>query len=427
MKRAMFLPSYQGGGFGHVGRCTVLANELSRRGWQTGMLLDGSHVEVVKQSGCKVFVPWFPKMPKPGKNSTAAYICIQDGNIQILRDGYVRAWRFWAAVTETIRIVRKFRPDILVGDFSLLTWIVGKRTGLPVVQIAQSISHPLDPRIIWWEKPPSGMVSPSIERVFNPVLEKWKIQPVHRVEELLQGDLFLIPSIPELEPLPQNVTHTHYIGALLPSQSTSTLLPQLPPESRNKRLVYVTLGGGAGPVGNSQLFVIINEALGNGPWSVIVSTGRKFDPSKLQKAPSNIAYYQWVNGPAMINHSNVVVFHGGHGTMMETVNYGVPSVVLPFHSEQEGNGRRLETYSASIVLSPASVKESMKLIRGRWTYGEYATWVQPVNTLNAEKLREAVSCVLEDPRYKEGATALKSKAEGYGGAAEGAELIIKCL
>lgn len=411
-----------------MSRCLVLANECTKRGMKVAMLLDGAHAEAVEKAGHQIFKTWFSKMRRTAKASSVAYTCILDGNIQIIRDGLVRPWKFKFAVAEAMRIVRKFRPDILVGDFSLLTWVVGKLSSLPVVQIAQSISHPLDPRIIWWKEPPPGMVSPSIDQVFNPVLEKWKIEPVYRVEELLQGDLFLIPSIPELEPLPKNVTHTHYIGALLPSQSTSApLLPQLPPESRNKRLVYVTLGGGAGLVGNFQLFDIINDALGNAPWFVIVSTGRKFEPSKLSKAPPNINYYQWVNGPTMISNSNIVVFHGGHGTMMETVNFGIPSVVLPFHSEQEGNGRRLEACSASIVLSPASVKETMRIIRRRWRYGEYATWVQPVNPLSAEMLREAVSRVLEDPRYKEGAIALKSKAESYGGAAEGADLIIEYL
>lgn len=427
MHRVMFFPSYQGGGFGHVGRCMVLAKELSDRGWITAMYLLGSHSEHVEKSGCEVFTPRFHSMPQQRTSYSPAYTCILDGNIQIIRDGYVRAWKFWFAVAEALRNVRIFKPDVLVGDFSLLTWVIGKRTGLPVIQIAQSISHPADPRIIWWEEPPPGIVSPKIEKVFNSLLHKWGIKAIHRVEELLQGDMHLIPSIPELEPLPGNVSNTYYIGALLPANSENISQPKLSNDTFSDRIVYVTLGGGANLVGTSQLFDVINIALGTGPWSVIVSTGRKFDPSRVENIPSNISYYQWVNGPLTIKQSSVVVFHGGHGTMMETVNFGIPSVVLPFHSEQEGNGRRLEACSASIVLSPASVKETMRMIRGRWTYGEYATWVQPANPLTAEMLREAVSRVLENPRYKEGAIALKSKAESYGGAVEGADLIIKYL
>lgn len=406
-----------------MGRCLALADELSSRGWKTGMLLNGSHAKAVKEAGLRIYKPWFPKIRDATATSTVFYTYIVDGNIQIIRDGYVRPWRFWAAVGEALCIVKKFRPTVLVGDFSLLTWVVGKQADLPVVQIAQSISHPADPRIIWWEDVSPGMLSPRIEPVFNPVLEKWKMNPIHRVEELLQGDLFLIPSIPELEPLPQNVTNTHYIGALF-LQKSETPAMQGNKQTETRKKVYVTIGGGAGTVGNLKYFEIINKGLGDGPWSAIVSTGRRFDPSKLPKAPSNIVYQQWVNGPAVIKNSDVVVFHGGHGTMMETVHFGIPSVILPFHSEQEGNGRRLEACSASIVISPSTMKESMRIVRNRWSYGEFAYLVQPVNTLTAEILREAVTRVLGDTRYKENAMLLRAKSRGYGGAQKGAEIII---
>ena len=422
MPHALFFPSYFGSGFGHVSRCLTLAGEMSRRGWKVGMVLAGAYVQTVEKAGFQVFKPRFPTRPRGGPAELPAYTYLLDGNIQTLRDGFVRPWRFYAAVMEAMRFVKRFRPNVLVGDFSLLTWVVGRRLGLPVVQIAQSISHPVEPRIIWWEDPPSGMISPDIKPVFNSILKRWKLDPVNRVEELLQGELFLIPSIPELEPVSRGITNTHYVGPLLHEGQSQAQLPEVARELKKPPLVYVTLGG-SGAVDSLRFFDVLNSAFEKTPWSVIVSAGRSFDVSKFPPAPSNIQYYPWVDGPAITKQSDVVVFHGGHGTMVETIYYGIPSVVLPSHSERECNGRRLEACSAGLVLSPISNKDSLVLIRRRWRYGEYTTWIRRDNPLTPEMLREATSTVLSDPRYSNGAQALSRIARRYGGAATAVGLI----
>jgi len=403
-----------------------LAAELAKGGWTIGMVLAGPHVHRIEKTGYQVFKPWFPTRPRHRQVEVPAYVYIHDGNIQIIRDGFVRPWRFYTAVTEAIRFVRRFRPDVLIGDFSLLTWVVGRRLGLPVVQIAQSISHPVKPRIIWWEEPPAGLVSPDIEPVFNGVLRRWRLDPVNRVEELLKGDLILIPSIPELEPVSRGITNTHYVGPLLQKGESQAQLPESLWSAKRKPLVYVTLGGN-GSVSSAQSFDMLNSAFEGTSWSVIVSAGRNFNLSKFPPAPSNILYYPWVDGPAITKQSNVVVFHGGHGTMVETAYYGIPSVVLPSHSERECNGRRLEACSAAVVLSPTVNKSSLILVRRRWAYGEYATWIQPENALTPEMLREATSTVLSDPRYSDGAQALSRIARRYGGAVTAVGLIERLL
>lgn len=425
MKRALFLPNYFGSGFGHVGRCLALADGLSARNWKVALVLSGPHGDRTEKAGYRVFKPWFPTRPRFTQADAPAYTYILDGNIQALRDGFVRPWKFYAAVMETTRFVKQFRPDVLIGDFSLLTWVLGKKLGVPVVQIAQSISHPADPRIIWWETPPHGMVSPNIGPVFNSFLRRWNLGPVSRVEQLIEGDMFLIPSIPELEHIPESFRDTYYLGPLFHEKDPQPNAHQLIAAQQGRPLVYVTIGGGS--VGNLQFFELLNSAFASLPLSVIVSTGRRFDPSKLPPPPSNISYYQWVDGPAAMKRSNVVVFHGGHGTMMETVYYGVPSVVVPFHSEQEGNGRRLQGCSAGLVLGPTSGDGSLRLIRRRWAYGEYSTWIQPETRLTPESLRKATLSVLEDPRFSSAATTLAHTAKNYGGASLAADLITRLL
>lgn len=391
------------------------------------MVLAGPQSTVVQRAGYPVFKPWFPNRPRQKGVQLPFYSFIADGNIQLIRDGFVRPWRFYAAVTEARRMVENFGPDVLIGDFSLLTWVIGRRLGLPVVQIAQSISYPPASKIIWWEDPPRGIVPPDIRPVVNPVLSRWKLDAVRRIEDLLRGDLYVIPSIPELEPLPGSLEGTRYTGALITESSTPGDQSKSIRGLGKQPLVYVTLGGGASPVGNVEFYEMINEAFGGTAWRVIVSTGHKFDPSRLRSVPSNVAYRQWVDGPTIIRQSDVVVFHGGHSTMMETTYYGIPSVVLPFHSEQEGNGRRLQAQSAAVVLSPTNSKNAVHLVHTRWKYGEFITCVQPFTPPAPEVLRAAVSTVLEDYRYRESAMKLCDITRGYGGAPFVADLLTQIL
>lgn len=420
MKRALLFPSYFGNGFGHIARCLTLADELTHRGWTAAMVLAGPHVGMVQQAGYQTFTPRFPTQPRSSKAESPAYICIPDGSLQVLRDGFVHPWRVWAAVTESLSIVRRFRPDVLIGDISLLPWIVGQLTSLPVVQVVRSMMHPATPRLIWWKDPPSGIVSPDIRPVFAGLLRHWNLKPIDRAEDLLRGDLFLIPSIPEIEPLPDNLPNTYYVGALVRELGSTSALPAPLDRQADQSVVYVTLGGGASSVGNYDFFLKLNEAMGGTPWSVIVSTGRKFDISKLPLAPPNLFYYQWVPGRETIQRSDVVVFHGGYGTTMETLQSGVPSIVLPFHTEQEANGRRLEANSVAQVLLPTT--EPYQVMRRRWRGAEYTVLFQQHSKLSADTLRQAIATVLTDTRYRQNALHLSHELKRYGGPAQAVDL-----
>jgi len=128
-----------------------------------------------------------------------------------------------------------------------------------------------------------------------------------------------------------------------------------------------------------------------------------------------------VPGPSVIARATAAIFHGGYGTTMETVRYGVPSVILPFHSEQEANGRRLEASGAARVLLPS--REPFQPARNRWKGGEFVTLVQFRSDLDAATLREAIASILEDNSYRRNALRLSRALDGYGGPSQAADLI----
>jgi len=422
MKKVLFFPSYSGNGFGHISRCLALGDEMTKRGWQVAFAAAGHHVPTIRKSAYKVFQPVFPTRPKESTGNSPAYIFILDGSMQVLRDCLISPFRLRMAVIEGLFMISRFKPDILVGDTSLLTWILGRRAGLPVVQIVRSMMLPGKGRIIWWEDPPTGIVSPDIHPVFDKLLRKWGLPGIDRAEELLRGDLYLVPNIPELEPVEEKLDNIYHVGPIVREIPSPGNFPDLLGEKGQKR-IYITIGGGAGPVGNKQFFEIVKEAFSQTSWFVVVSTGRKFRPDNLGPSPKNIVFRQWVPGGWMISTSDAVVFHGGYGTMMEVVQNGTPSVIIPFHSEQESNAQRLAAFSAAKVLSPSSDNKQRRLIHRSWRYGHFSYCVLDNSPLLPVDLLKAVSEVIEDAKYKDGAVKLKKTAESYRGSQKAVELI----
>lgn len=429
--KALFFPSFRGGGFGHIGRCLALSQELERQGWQTAFVLQGQHVPHVEATGQAVLRPrrspadlaiGMIKRLRRRSSPPPAYTLVSDMNYQIVRDGFYSPRAVRRRVGQELAIVRRFKPDILIGDTWPLTSILGRRAGLPVVQIIKSIVHPACPNLVWWDEPPPELVSPDIQPVFNPPLAEWGLPPIQRAEDLLNGDLLLVPSIPALDPLPEGTPATHYVGPLTRSGARSVAPPDWFAELHPERpLVYVTIGGGAGPVGGARLFQVFYQALGDLPLQVVTSTSAKLKPADLPSPPANFILKSWVPGLATIARSDVVVFHGGYGTMMETIHCGVPSVIVPFHSEQEANGRRLESNGAGIVI-PHS-QGPYQPVWFQWPGGRFSVLVASQPTLDPRQLRHAIDRILSQDPFRLATTQLRAQLANYSGPPLAADLI----
>ncbi len=109
--------------------------------------------------------------------------------------------------------------------------------------------------------------------------------------------------------------------------------------------------------------------------------------------------------------------------MMESIASGKPTITVPFHSEQEGNGRRLEQLGCGIVVK--SSREPYKRIEGKWKYGSYSFLVQNRYDLTADELIGEVDKVLFSSEYLNNAQNLQSKIREYHGAEGTMELIEK--
>ena len=338
------------------------------------------------------------------------------------RDGLTDERILKHTLDQYLEAVHRFKPDLVVGDTNLMARTAATKAILPIAQIVRYATHPDTKGIIWWDDKQDIMEPPDSLQLFNPWFQKIGLGAMTKVGDLLRGDLYLVPSIPELEPIPPDA-RTMHVGQLSIIDRDEPTPGWLQEINDSLPLIYVTIGGGAGQVGNKLFFQTVIETFRDKPVRVVVSTSDRFDKHDFSHPPNNIMMFPWVPGKHMISRADLVIFHGGYGSMMECVSYGKPSIVLPFQTEQEGNGRRLEQLGCSLILKLSH--EQPKHMEGKWKYGKFTFSVQNRYDLSAEELFGSANKVLNNIEYRNNALSLKSKTEAYGGPSMAMELIEK--
>ncbi|MFD2422134.1 glycosyltransferase [Amycolatopsis pigmentata] len=121
---------------------------------------------------------------------------------------------------------------------------------------------------------------------------------------------------------------------------------------RSRPLIYLTLGTvfGAVPVLRQAI-----EGLATLDADVIVAAGPSVDVAALGPIPDRVRVVGWVPQADLLPHVDLVVHHGGSGTMLGALAAGVPQLVLPQGADQFGNAEAVETTRAGAAIRPAEL------------------------------------------------------------------------
>lgn len=193
--------------------------------------------------------------------------------------------------------------------------------------------------------------------------------------------LLFIPRPPSLLDQAALPVTAHIIQPLIFDQSGDEQLPAWVDELPDQPLVYATLGtvfNQAPGVLESIIKGLRDEAL-----SLVVTTGRDQDPAALGSHPPNVHIERYIPQSLLFPRCDVVVTHGGSGTMMAALREGLPMVITPIAADQPLNAQRCAELGVGRVLEPAS--------------------------RTPEAIWEATRDVLEDPRYRERAERIRDE------------------
>jgi UDP:flavonoid glycosyltransferase YjiC (YdhE family) len=217
------------------------------------------------------------------------------------------------------------------------------------------------------------------------------LEPIDRLHGGISEELALVATFPQLEyprAWPANVRVTGPFGFELPYPDV-----ELPPG--DEPLVLVAASTAQDP--DCRLIRVALDALADEPVRVLATTNGHFPPDPLPTPPANARVVDWLSYSQVMAAADLVVCHGGHGTVARALGAGVPLVCVPAVGDMAETGARVAWSGSGVML--------------------------PWRLLGATSLRLAVRRALDEPAYAARAAAIGEWAATHDGAARAAELV----
>jgi UDP:flavonoid glycosyltransferase YjiC (YdhE family) len=181
-------------------------------------------------------------------------------------------------------------------------------------------------------------------------------------------------------PLPPTA---HAVRHVAFDRSGEESLPAWVGELPDRPVVYATMGTVFNRLGS--ILETIVAGLRDEPITLIVTTGRDQDPAAFGPQPPHVHLERYVPQSLLFPRCDLVVTHGGTGTVMSALNHGLPLVIAPVFSDQPDNARRCEQLGVAKVIAPGD--------------------------RTPEAFRDAVRAVLRDPSLRRNAEGLREEIQ----------------
>jgi MGT family glycosyltransferase len=270
-------------------------------------------------------------------------------------------------------VLATWRADLVVHeDTALGAAIAAEREGLPHVRLmilAAGPAHPLYARL---------------DEAVDALRARSGLEPAS-ADATLHRHLLLYPFPPSLL-LPDRAVPTTFrpVRPALPPPTHDPVpawVEQLGREGRP--VVYATLGTLFNGPGYDAIFHAYLRALRDEPVDAVITVGADRDPAEFGPQPPHVHVMGYMPLASVLPRCELVLSHGGSGTVVAALAHGLPQVVLPIFADQPENAARVAALGAGRVLGPEA--------------------------RTPEAIRTAVRAVLADPAYRLGAERVRDE------------------
>lgn len=204
---------------------------------------------------------------------------------------------------------------------------------------------------------------------------------------------FVPPSYQDPEqPLPATA---HALRTVVFDRSGEEALPDWVDRLPDRPLVYATLGTAFNDA--PDLFRAIVAGLGELPINLVVTVGRDGDPARFGPQPDHVRIERYIPQSLLFERCAAVVCHAGWNTVMASLAHGLPLVLLPLGADQFWNAERCAGLGVGLALPPEE--------------------------RSPEAIRTATYRVLDDPRFRANAAALRAEMAALPGPERGVALL----
>jgi UDP:flavonoid glycosyltransferase YjiC (YdhE family) len=388
----------------HLSRCLAVAVELRAQGHDVVFAGESPKTSFITDQG-------FSVLPCHEPDPELLFDNIRSGRIRFADEAEIS--RMIEADIDTIQTVR---PDLVLSDgrftAAVSTHIAGVRHAAIVnVSSTEYRAHPYIPFFEWI---PAGFVSRNsdtwnlldrlnlklemtlfdrVMNVFTKLSRQYRLpHPVTATNCLAGKDITLLADIPEYFPTRNLPSSYHYVGPLT-WKSTAHKPEWWPPEQTGVPLAYITMG----TTGVPELFDAIADLMPTATFRAIVTTGGQRSKLSLLKGKTYVEPF--LDGDLVMEQSDLVICHGGNGTIYQALSHGIPIIGIPTIPDQQFNMRRVEALGVGKLLG---LKELL---------------------LHPSRLAELVDLLLKDASYRNNSQKMQNILNNYDAAKTSARIL----
>lgn len=392
-KRILFLVAEIG--LAHLTESLAIAEELAGRGHGVVYALPKRKRGLVK--GRKTGIKFVDVNPLLESDSVEIVKLIKD-------DDYVDE-----KIKEDIELLKKVRPDYVVIDYRPSAVVACACMNIPVAYVTVSAGLPgsccvPNPKLPKWL---FDFMSPLLNRIAKHFMDKMimvAVRAAGRVgldinqEKLVERMDYIVPENEGYLPKNDRLLKAIYVGPIFWKgfeAKTPNWLRKIKPDGRT---VYLTFGGtGFDP----DKLMALTEKLLKAGYRVVVSCSDLVDLERFPRH-KNLRVARYLPGLEVCRRVDVVVCHGGHGSVMQAVTAGKPVVTIPFNPDQLLHSLRAQELGYGICMWRLTGRQMVKLAGFDWDYFE-----QIGKRVRESDVVGAVGQVLGESSFRE-------KAEEYG-------------
>jgi UDP:flavonoid glycosyltransferase YjiC (YdhE family) len=264
------------------------------------------------------------------------------------------------ATRDTVPLVRSVEPDVAVADIlTLAPALAAELAGVPRATLVPHVYPDGErhfPIYSLGARMPRSRIGRSFwRRAQRPVasgLERGRIElnqtrarlgmpPLSHAHGGLSRELTLVATFPQLEYPRLWPSHARVVGPLMWEPPAR----EVDPPPGDAPLVLIAPSTAQDP--EHRLLRAALEGLADAPVRVLATWNKRLPTSPL-RVPRNARVVPWVSYSRTMPACDVVVCHGGHGTLVRALACGCPVVACPAVGDMNENAARLAWSGAGV-------------------------------------------------------------------------------
>lgn len=275
---------------------------------------------------------------------------------------------------DMLDVISDWHPDVLVREHTeLAACVAAERVGIPHVAFQVGALVP------WFMR--------AMSEPLNRLLASVALTTSDPADTLFRYLMFYPRPLslwnPDL-PVPSTLHTFRYTGF---NQSGNEALPGWVAALDERPTVYATLGTVMNE--RTDLLSAILDGLRQEPINLILTVGRNRDPEDFGEQQPNVHIERYIPQSMLLPLCDLVVTHGGSGTVLDALSFGLPMVMTPIAADQPVNAKICASLGVARVVAPAGRTEAEL----------------------AQDIRNATQEVLRNPTYRENAQRLRKEME----------------